>query len=121
MGDGRLGHVGGRFIRIVEQAQDRSQQVVGVAVGGRTSMHDVDLAWFGGREYVGADAAFDAINPDWGFWCHEGTLAAVEAGTFNKTAAWVSYTSFSALSSRADDIYAPTVRREPSSRIVPTP
>ena len=48
-------------------------------------------------------AAFDAINHDWGFWCHEGTLARIESGRFNKTAAWVSDARFEDLSSRADD------------------
>ena len=52
------------------------------------------FAWFSGHEYVGADAAFNAINNDWRWWCHEDTLAQIEAGEFNQTAAWVSYKGF---------------------------
>merc|ERR1719230_2003410 len=42
--------------------------------------------WFGDPqiEYIGANAAFQAINNDWDMWCAPSTLASIKAGTFRE-------------------------------------
>ena len=41
---------------------------------------------WGGRTYVGANAAFQAINNDWSYWCSDATLAKLASGVYNGTA-----------------------------------
>ena len=50
--------------------------------------------YWGGKYFVGSNAAFNAINHDWSFWCQEDVLTRIEQGTFNGTAEWVSYAAF---------------------------
>ena len=38
-----------------------------------------------GRTYVGANAAFQAINNDWNYWCSDATLAKIAGGAYNGT------------------------------------